>query len=247
MATSTLTRPTASQPSRPTRRGIWSRLFGWLMLALLTATVLGGVGLVLLAYADYDMAGNGSSDPRARIAWVLERGDHLHFTVHMLQARVFDVCPCTRRAAGVQYYEAHFHALTPHQRELAANTHPHTPSEWAAYVAGPVIVVGDWLHDGLTWLSGQRPNHEATVVMDDFEFQPAEIHIARGTQVVWRNVDEQGEPHTVISETNLFHSDFVLPDEFFMYTFTERGRYVYFCDVHGGPGQKGMYGVVVVE
>src|SRR5215471_10342193 len=68
------------------------------------------------------------------------------------------------------------------------------------YVGGPVVVSLDWIHDGVTWIAGQRPTQQATVVMDEYEFQPPEIHVARGTLVTWRNVDEEGEAHTVTAD-----------------------------------------------
>jgi len=216
--------------------------------------VLGGLlGFGLLALADYDMAGNGSVSSAARLAWVWDRGDHLHFAVHIAQGRLFDICPCTRRAADYQYFKAHFHALTPHQAALVADSHPHSFSQLVEYVGGPVVVSLDWIHDGVTWIAGQRPTQQATVVMDEYEFQPPEIHVARGTLVTWRNVDEEGEAHTVTADggqSARFDSGWMLPDDNFQYRFTERGRYTYYCLAHGEPGQQGligMTGVVVVD
>src|SRR5947208_17009822 len=48
--------------------------------------------LALLGLADFSMAGNGSPDTRARLQWAWDRGDHLHFAVHILSARVLDLC-----------------------------------------------------------------------------------------------------------------------------------------------------------
>ena len=44
-----------------------------------------------------------------------------------------------------------------------------------------------------------------------------------------------------------FGSDFLEPDEKFDFVFTERGRFAYYCTVHGEPGLKGMSGLVVVD
>jgi len=209
--------------------------------------------LSLLTLADFEMAGNGSPSTAERLAWVWDRGDHLHFAVHIAQARLFDICPCTRRAAGDQYYEAHFHALTPHQVALAADSNPHTASDWVEYVVGPFAVGFDWIHDGIAWIGGQRPSQQATVLMDQYEFEPPEVHIARGTTVTWRNVDEEGEAHTITADPSQavkFDSGWVLPDESFQYTFTERGRFFYYCQAHGAPGQEGlagMTGAIVVD
>jgi hypothetical protein len=123
MATSTRQRlerqtpPTRRSAHRPAR-SLTSRLIRWVCLAAGAALVGGLLGLGLLALADYDVAGNRSPSSSARLAWVWERGDHLHFAVHIAQGRLFDICPCTRRAADYQYFKAHFHALTPHQVQL---------------------------------------------------------------------------------------------------------------------------------
>jgi len=196
------------------------------------------------------MAGNGSPDLRARAQWVWDRGDHLHFAVHMIQGRIFDLCPCTRRAAANQYYEAHFHAITPRQVALAAMANPHSAADWAEYVFGPVGVGLDWVHDGIAWIGGQRPTQRATVLMDSLEFAPEEIHVARGTTVTWRNVDQTGEAHSIRADPgqlDFFKSDWIVPDDSFSYTFKERGRFVYYDEADGQPGHEGMSGAVIVS
>ena len=187
----------------------------WLLratLALAGLAVLSGVSLGLLALADFAMAGNGSRDVGARVQWTWDRGDHLHYAVHLIAGRVLDLCPCTRRAAATQYYYAHFHAITPRQIAVINNVHPATPGAWAAYIAGPFAVGLDWVGDGVRWLTGSRPALALIVDVSNFEFRQREIHIARGTTVTWRNVDELGEAHTVtadIGQTVKFDSDFL--------------------------------------
>jgi len=226
------------------------RLLRW---AVLTVAGLGFFflfGLFLLGFADFEMAGNGSPDAMARVEWVWAHGDHLHFAVHIIQARVYDLCPCTRRTAAAEYYYAHFHALTPHQKAIVANARPASFTQWVEYVTGPFVVSLDWAHDGLSWLGGQRPTQQESVLIDQYEFQPAEIQIPRGTTVTWRNVDELGEAHTVTADpgqVEKFRSDYLEPDETFEHTFTERGIYVYYCEAHGQPGHEGMSGVVIVQ
>jgi plastocyanin len=207
-------------------------------------------GLALLGLADFSMAGNGSPEVRARAQWAWEHGDHLHYAVHILQGRALDLCPCTRRAADAQYYYAHFHAVTPHQAAVVSNIRPNNPAQWVAYAVGPPRVVLDWVGDGISWLAGSRPPLAVGARLDQAGVTPPEIHILRGTTVTWRNVDELGEAHTVTTDPRQaadFDSDFLEPDEQFAYTFTERGRYTYFCKVHGAPGLLGMAGIVVVE
>jgi plastocyanin len=70
----------------------------------------------------------------------------------------------------------------------------------------------------------------------EFTFAPAVLTVAPGTTVVWTNHDE--EPHTVTSPTGAFRSAGLSHDETFTQTFTQPGRYRYFCQLH--PHMKAM-------
>jgi plastocyanin len=249
----------AGLPSTPPRRPAsdmmqpgHAPLRRWLRRAVLAVVGLGLFGVLslgLLAYSDFAMAANGSSDARARAQWVWDHGDHLHFAVHVIQARLLDICPCTRRAADAQYYYAHFHALTPRQQAIAANHRPTNLSQWVDYVTSPFIVGLEWAGDGIAWLGGRRPPTQVAVALDQYAVQPAEIHIPRGTTVTWRNVDQLGEAHTVTADQawQFQSSDWLEPGESYQFTFTERGQYAYYCQAHGGPGGQGMSGVIIVD
>jgi plastocyanin len=256
--TAVLERPRVGQrpggtrsPRRPApTRFKWRALLKLGLAAVGLACLLGGVTFVLLFVADYNMAGTGSSDPKTRAGWVWERGDHLHYGIHLVLGRVFDLCPCSRNAAGAQYYYAKFHAVTPRQKAVITNIKPANIGEWAGYISGPSLVWFDWIGDGIAWLGGQRPTSQVTIALDQFAATPDTIRIARGTTVTWRNVDELGEAHTVTAgpgQLERFDSDFLVPGERFAYTFTERGSFVFFCREHGEPIPSGMAGTVIVE
>jgi len=212
---------------------------------------LAAIGLGLLFYADFSMAGNGSSDRRAQAAWALEHGDHLHFAGHLLAGRLLDVCPCTRRAAAAQYFYGRFHAVTPLQKSVIGNTNPHSIADVAAYLSGPFGVGFEWVGDGVSWLRGNRPHRSVLLTLSQYEIAPSELHIARGTTVTWRNADELGEAHTVTSDPDVwklrFDSQELEPGEQFQATFTERGEYTYYCRLHGAPEMVGMSGVIIVD
>jgi len=59
----------------------------------------------------------------------------------------------------------------------------------------------------------------AEVVIDDMTFGPAELQVALGTTVTWRNRD--GSPHNVVSaaEPRLFRSRLMEAGESFAFTF----------------------------
>jgi plastocyanin len=79
------------------------------------------------------------------------------------------------------------------------------------------------------------------VVIDNFAFGPAELHVPPGTEVVWINRDD--EPHTVVSAADqpLFKSPPLDTNEKFAFVFKQPGRYPYFCSIH-----PRMRGVIVV-
>jgi plastocyanin len=209
------------------------------------AAVLVALSLGLLAAADYTGQAGGIPTSGARLRWTIDHGDHLHFAVHVAAGRVLDLCPCTRRAAAMQYYRASFHATTPAQKALLKNLQPHTPGELVAYAAAPFVVGAEWVGAGVSWLAGNRPVSQAQVSMTDGEFLPPELHVAPGVTVSWRN--EGDDAHAVVADSGLFQSDVLEPGESFSFRFSARGRYQYYCPIYGGPGLEGMAGVVIVD
>jgi amicyanin len=81
---------------------------------------------------------------------------------------------------------------------------------------------------------------DAQVKIDNFTFAPPTLTVKAGTTVIWRNEDDI--PHTVASSTRAFKSKALDTDENFSFTFTEPGRYDYFCSLH--PHMRGQ---IVVE
>lgn len=82
---------------------------------------------------------------------------------------------------------------------------------------------------------------DAQVVIDDYEYKPAELRIAPGTTVTWENHDS--DPHNVVSNANprVFRSRTMATGEKFSFTFAEPGTYRYYCSLH-----PHMQAVVVV-
>ncbi len=64
----------------------------------------------------------------------------VHYWGHLAAGRALQLCPCTRRRAYWEYWQAHFHAHTPQQRALISTQVPHSPAAGIADVA----VIG-WL------------------------------------------------------------------------------------------------------
>lgn len=77
------------------------------------------------------------------------------------------------------------------------------------------------------------------VLLQDTAYMPTTITVPVGTTVTWTNLDS--EDHTVSSDTDLFNNYLVINDTF-SYTFTERGTFNYHCEPH-----PEMLGKVIVE
>jgi plastocyanin len=69
-----------------------------------------------------------------------------------------------------------------------------------------------------------------TVKIDNFAFEPATLTVARGTTVEWINRDDV--PHTVVDKKVRFKSTALDTDDRYRHTFSEPGRYAYFCSIH---------------
>jgi len=77
------------------------------------------------------------------------------------------------------------------------------------------------------------------IVMQSFMFAPTTLTVAAGSSVTWINQD--GEPHTVTSDSGLFRSGALDTNESFSFKFERPGTYHYICSIH-----PRMIGTVVV-
>ncbi len=85
---------------------------------------------------------------------------------------------------------------------------------------------------------------EHVVDVVSFRFSPADLEIAAGDTVLWRNQDGL---HNVLADNGAFSSDAPRSDLWtYRYTFTQPGDYNYYCTEHGSPGRRGMAGQVRV-
>ena len=87
-------------------------------------------------------------------------------------------------------------------------------------------------------------NSEVTIKIADGSFTPNKVTLKVGTKVTW--VNEGQHYHTVTADDGSFKSGDLANGETFSFTFTKAGVYAYYCEIHGGPGGKGMSGVVEV-
>jgi plastocyanin len=68
------------------------------------------------------------------------------------------------------------------------------------------------------------------VVIQDFAFSPSSMTVAPGTTVTWVNQDES--PHTITDQGKAFRSAALDTNDRFSYTFTQPGKFTYYCTLH---------------
>jgi plastocyanin len=80
------------------------------------------------------------------------------------------------------------------------------------------------------------------IQMAEHYYDPAQLVVAVGTTVLWRNVGIQ--THDIHARDGSFESPGLGPGGTFTYTFTKAGTYPYYCAPHEGDG---MIGVIEVR
>jgi plastocyanin len=71
---------------------------------------------------------------------------------------------------------------------------------------------------------------ENQVTIDNFSFNPKELTVTVGSKVTWVNHDDV--PHTVVAVDKSFKSSALDTNDQFSFTFTNEGKYDYYCSVH---------------
>ena len=74
------------------------------------------------------------------------------------------------------------------------------------------------------------PATSVRVLIKDFMFSPMEVKTTVGVPVTWVNQDD--EPHTVVSDTGLFRSGALDTGEGYTFTFDKPGTYHVVCSIH---------------
>jgi plastocyanin len=75
-----------------------------------------------------------------------------------------------------------------------------------------------------------RAQQAAVVAIDNFVFTPAKLTIKPGATVTWTNDDDI--PHTIVAKERQFRSKALDTGDSFSFTFSEPGRFDYFCGLH---------------
>jgi plastocyanin len=89
-------------------------------------------------------------------------------------------------------------------------------------------------------ISSAAETDPTKIVVKDFMFMPTSLTVKAGSTVTWVNMDE--EPHTVVSNTQMFRSGALDTKETFSFKFTEPGTYHFTCSIH-----PRMVGTILVQ
>ena len=90
----------------------------------------------------------------------------------------------------------------------------------------------------ITAADGQRPAAGAvhTVIIENMQYNPAELRVHRGERIVWKNKDLF--PHTVTAAAHAFDSRNIAAGASFTYVAAKTVEYAYGCTFH--PTMKGI-------
>jgi plastocyanin len=116
------------------------------------------------------------------------------------------------------------------------------PEHWQVLLGIVAVTVGVWLSVGTA--APQQAAAPVTVAIQVLQFVPQDITIPVGTRVAWVN---DGGRHQIVADNGAFKSQpLTTAQQKFVHQFRRPGVFPYHCHFHGGPGGKGMAGVVTV-
>ena len=101
-----------------------------------------------------------------------------------------------------------------------------------------VGVAALWLVTGAA--AADPPAASNRIMIKDFMFSPMQLTTKVGVEITWVNEDD--EPHTVVSDSGLFHSAALDTGKEYTFRFDKPGTYHVFCSMH-----PQMTATIVVE
>jgi plastocyanin len=113
---------------------------------------------------------------------------------------------------------------------------------WLVLLGLITVIVETWPLVGMA--ASQQAAAPVTVAIKVLQFVPPDITVPVGTRVAWVN---DGGRHQIVADDGAFKSQpLTAAQQKFVYQFRRPGVFPYHCYFHGGPGGKGMSGVVTV-
>jgi plastocyanin len=113
---------------------------------------------------------------------------------------------------------------------------------WALVISGCASAPAD---TGAPAATSEPASGTVKVQMRGNMFLPGVLTVKAGTTVVWENIDFVS--YNVKADDGSFRSGQISSSQPFRYTFSKAGTFRYYCDGNGGPGGKGMSGIIEVK
>jgi plastocyanin len=107
----------------------------------------------------------------------------------------------------------------------------------------PTAVVEPIVGEDNATIANQPPPPQ-NITLVNFEFNPGEITVPTGTQVIWTSRDNA--PHNITFVDGSFETEDFFAGESAEFTFTDPGSYVIYCTIHGEPDGTDMASIVTV-
>jgi plastocyanin len=93
-----------------------------------------------------------------------------------------------------------------------------------------IIRIAEFAAAALLLLAGSARAEDHKLTIKDFMFMPMALTIAPGDTVTW--VNDDGEPHTVVSLDGAFRSQALDEKDRFTHAFSQAGTFRYLCSIH---------------
>ena len=103
-----------------------------------------------------------------------------------------------------------------------------------------IMRIAEFTAAALLLLASSARAEDHKLAIKDFMFMPMALTIAPGDSVTWINDD--GEPHTVVSLDGAFRSKALDEKDSFSHVFAQPGSFRYLCSIH-----PKMVGTIIVK
>ena len=111
-------------------------------------------------------------------------------------------------------------------------------------VSSPAVTAAPTVQTQTTAATDKAPTKTVTINVGNFAFDPKEVQIDPGTEVIWKNTVGR---HSVIADDGSFESPIMAPGEEYKRTFDQAGLVKYYCSLHGAAGGMKMAGTITVK
>jgi plastocyanin len=103
---------------------------------------------------------------------------------------------------------------------------------WRHIVVAPFIAALLWGPGGAAQAAAKAKPKPQVIVIEAMQFAPAELNVAVGDTIVWKNKDPF--PHNVVAADKSFHSPDIASGGSWKFKAVKAGTFPYTCTLHSG-------------